>query len=231
MRTETYLAYFLIIFAILISIWPILRTIRFGFWQQKPFEEKKAKTPQLLKPNTPDDCAICREEKGSPPKVALIRQLPCPWSEVRNRRGRKKGISTQGYACNNRGCVYFHIIDESIHAVVGYGCHGKNERIQDLMCQECGQKFTVRRDTVLYRLKSHSEKVTLTLALLAEGIDVSALERVTGIKEGTLRTWLTRAGIHAEKMHNRFFHELIYGHIQLDELPTALNVFGSVGQL
>jgi hypothetical protein len=161
MKTETYLAYFLIIFAILISIWPILRTIRFGFWQQKPFEEKKAKTPKPLKPKTPDDCAICRGEKASPPKGVQIRQLPCPWNEVRNRRGRKKTLSTQGYACNNRKCGYFHIMDESIHAVVGYGCHGKNERIQDLMCQACGKKFTVRRDTVLYRLKSHSEKVAL----------------------------------------------------------------------
>ena len=109
-------------------------------------------------------------------------------------------------------------MDESIHALVGYGYHGKNERIQDLMCQACRKKFTVRRDTVLYRLKSHSEKIALTLALLAEGMDISALERVTGIKEGTLRTWLTRAGMHAEKLHNRFFQELIYGHIQLDEL-------------
>ena len=59
------------------------------------------------------------------------------------------------------------------------------------MCQACGKKFTVRRDTVLYWLKSHSEYVALTLALLAGGMDVSALERVTGIREGTLRTWLT----------------------------------------
>ena len=54
------------------------------------------------------------------------------------------------------------------------------------MCKACGKKFTVRRDKVLYRLKSHSEKVALTLALLAEGMDVSALERETGIKEGTM---------------------------------------------
>jgi IS1 family transposase len=52
---------------------------------------------------------------------------------------------------------------------------------------------------------------------------VSALERVTGIKEGTLRTWLTRAGTHAEKLHARFFQELIYGHIQLDELWANLD--------
>ena len=77
--------------------------------------------------------------------------------------------------------------------------------------------------TVLYRLKSHSEKVALSLALLAEGMDVSALERVTGIKEGTLRTWLTRAGMHAEKLHARLFQELIYGHIQLDELWANLD--------
>jgi hypothetical protein len=67
-------------------------------------------------------------------------------------------------------------------------------------------------------LKSRSEKVALSLALLAEGLDVSALERVMGIREGTLRTWLTRVVLHAEKLHTRFFHELIYEHIQLDEL-------------
>jgi transposase-like protein len=72
-------------------------------------------------------------------------------------------------------------MDERVHALVGYGHHGKEERIQDLMCQACGKKFTVRRDTVLFRLKSHSEKVALSLALLAEGMDVSALERVLGI--------------------------------------------------
>ena len=218
MRTDTHLAYFLIIFLILISIWPILRTIRFGFWRQKPLEEKKAKTPKPLKPKTPDDCPICRGEKASPLKEGQTCQLPRPWSEVRNRQGRKKTLSTQGYACNNRKCVYYRIMNERIHALVGYEHHGKYERIQDLICQACGKKFTVRRDTVLYRLKSHSEKVVLMLSLLAEGMDVSALERVARIKEGTLRTWLTRAGMHAEKLHARLFQELIYGHVQLDEL-------------
>jgi hypothetical protein len=56
------------------------------------------------------------------------------------------------------------------------------------------------------------------LGLLAEGMDVSALERVTAIGEGTLRTWLTRSGMQAEKLHQLFFQELIFAHIQLDEL-------------
>ena len=71
---------------------------------------------------------------------------------------------------------------------------------------------------MLYRLKTHSDKVAQALALMAEGVDVSALERVMGIGEGTLRTWLTRAGMHAERLHNTIFQELIFRHIQLDEL-------------
>jgi hypothetical protein len=70
MRTETHFIYILIFLAILISLWPILRIIRFDFWQRSPLPEKKAKTTKPLKPKTPDDCAICREAKGSLPKEA-----------------------------------------------------------------------------------------------------------------------------------------------------------------
>ena len=47
---------------------------------------------------------------------------------------------------------------------------------------------------------------------------MSVLERVWGIGEGTLRTWLTRAALHAVKLRERFFQELTCRHIQLDEL-------------
>jgi transposase-like protein len=218
MSIETQIVILLILLALLPLINLILKSSQFGFWLPKPVQDKKPRNAKPLKPKAPDDCLFCQAEQACPPKERQTRQTPRPWSEVRNRRGRKKGISTQGYACNHRKCVYYRIMDEKMHVLVGYGHHGKREQIQDLNCQSCGKKFSVRRDTVLYRLKSHSEKVALALALLAEGMDVSALERVTGIKEGTLRTWLTRAGMHAEKMHTRFFQELIYGHIQLDEL-------------
>jgi hypothetical protein len=60
--------------------------------------------------------------------------------------------------------------------------------------------------------------VALILALMAEGVNVLALERVFGIREGTLRTWLTRAGLGDGKVHRHFFHHLILHHLQLDEL-------------
>jgi transposase-like protein len=87
-----------------------------------------------------------------------------------------------------------------------------------LKCQACGHKFTVRRHTVLYRLKTQSARVAEALTFLAEGVDVSVLERVWQIGEGTLRTWLTRADLHAEKLHEHFFWGLRFDHVQLDEL-------------
>jgi len=208
----------LILLAILILLPVILQSILLNFRPEQGTQEHKPKTPRPLKPKTEDDCPFCRADKVSPLEKPEIRPTLRPWSEVRNRRGRKKTIFTQGQACNNPKCIYYRIMDERIHALVGYGSHGKHEKIQDLICQACGKKFTVRRDTVLYRLKTHTEKVVQALALMAEGVDISTLERVMGIGEGTLRTWLTRAGMHAERLHGVFFQEIIFLHIQLDEL-------------
>jgi hypothetical protein len=93
-----------------------------------------------------------------------------------------------GYSCDNRACVYYWIADETIHALVAYGGHGKYERILDLLCQACGHKFTVRRHTVLYRLKPPSARVAEALTFLAKGVDMSVLERVWVIGEGMLRS-------------------------------------------
>jgi hypothetical protein len=208
----------LILLAILILLRAILQSILLNHRPQPGTQENKPKTPRPLKPKTEDDCPFCREEKGACIEKPGTCGTPRPWSEVRNRRGRKKTIFTQGRACNNPKCIYYRIKDERIHALVGYGSHGKHEKVQGLMCQACGKKFTERRDTVLYRLKTHSDKVAQALALMAEGVDVSTLERVMGIGEGTLCTWLTQAGMHAGKLHDSIFQELIFRHIQLDEL-------------
>jgi hypothetical protein len=39
----------------------------------------------------------------------------------------------------------------------------------------------------------------MILALMAEGVDGSALERVFGYREETQRAWLTRAGMQAAR--------------------------------
>jgi len=157
------------------------------------------------------------EEKGKKenpwPKEAVV-----AWSERKRRGGRRKRFSTDGYFCSNKGCEYYGIRDERIHALVRDGSHGKHEVIRDLKCQACGKKFTIRKHTILYRLKTHSGMVEKILWLLAVWVDGSALEEVFGVREITIRAWLCRSGMQGRKLHDRVMEELELIHVQLDEL-------------
>jgi len=77
--------------------------------------------------------------------------MPTAWGERKGRGGRKQQISTADHFCPNKSCEYYGITEEHIHALVGYGTHGKQEVIQDFKCQACGKKFSARRNTILYR--------------------------------------------------------------------------------
>ena len=136
----------------------------------------------------------------------------------KGRGGRKKQFPTAGFFCSNRSCDYYRITNEQIHTLVANGRHGTQEVIRDLKCQACGQKFLARRNTILYRSKSHSGLIEKFLWLLALAVDASALEEVFGVWEITIRTWLCRSGMQGKKLHERFMAELelVYG--QLDEL-------------
>ncbi len=175
------------------------------------------KKSRELKAKTENDCPYCDqgEDKQTTPPPETTH---APYSQIKSKRGRKKKICTHNYFCSNPDCYYYLVADERIHALIGYGSHGKYERIQDLYCQLCETKFTIRKWTLLYRLKTLSKIIFLAMNLLVLGIDVSALQEALGIQESTLRTWLTRSGAQSRKLHERFFRNLDLGHIQLDEL-------------
>jgi hypothetical protein len=65
--------------------------------------------------------------------------------------------------------------------------------------------------------------VGLVLGALVEGLDVSAAERVFGIRHATITRWLLRAGTHAQTLLERSFCKLTIPHLQLDELRTRLH--------
>jgi IS1 family transposase len=191
-----------------------------------PIKSRAAKVrpalPRLLKPRSPHDCPACRlasapsSDRG--PASAPVR----PWCEVKSRRGAPKRIPTEGFACPNRQCSYFGNIDARVHALVGDGKHGRAEQIQTFRCQACRTTFSARRNTPLYRLKTPSQQVAQVLSALAEGLDASAAERVFGYRQATITTWLSRAGEHAQTLHERCFRNLWLPHLQLDELRTRL---------
>ena len=176
----------------------------------------------LLKPRTPDDCPACRHCVTRPLSPPAPPPSVRPWRELKSRRGAPKRIVTDGFACPNHGCAYYRVTDAAVHALVGDGAHGKHERIQTFRCQACGTTITSRHDTPLYRLKTPATRVAEVLSTLAEGLTVAAAARVFGHSQGTISTWLTRAGAHSAALHNRWFHHLQLPHLQLDELRTRL---------
>ena len=174
---------------------------------------------RLLKPRPPDDCPTCRHTRTQPAPASLS---PRPWRELKSRRGAPKRIATSGFACPNHACPYHGITDAQVHALVGDGMHGKHERIPTFRCQACGTTFTSRRTTPLYRLKTPSARVAEVLTALVEGLSIAAAVRVFGHSEGTITTWLTRAGEHSATLHDRCLRHLALPHLQLDELRTCL---------
>ena len=139
----------LIILAVLILCFELYRHLR-GYWirriLRKKREAKQLRKPRVMKPKSERDCPFCVKEKGKQgsPKP----EAPVAWSLRKGRGGPIKKISTQGYFCPNIACEYYGVTDENIHALVGNGYHGKQELIQDLICQTCRKKFTVRRNTI-----------------------------------------------------------------------------------
>jgi transposase-like protein len=183
---------------------------------------RRSLLPRRLKPRSPLDCPACclASSPSSPgePAPAPVR----PWREIKSRRGAPKRVKTEGFACPNRACPYYGISDAQIHAVVSDGSSGKAERIQRWRCQACQTIFSARLHTPLSRLKTPSHRVALVLSALAEGLDLSAAERVFGIRHATITHWLVRAGAHAQSLHVRSFCQLTLSHLQLDELRTRL---------
>jgi IS1 family transposase len=216
--------FFWLFFALVVLLPLIFQQLQ-TIWSQRTRKRKPSSEPKprVLKPKTDQDCPGCRAEAagGNNPAVVCTEHI-VPWSLRKGIGGKKKSIRTHGFFCSNPCCYYYLIEDETLHAFVGDGTHGKYERIQDLRCQFCHKKFTVRRHTVLYRLKTLSTTVAKILHLLVVGVDISAVEEVFGIREMTLRTWLSRSGLQAQKLHQRFFADLELGHVQLDELWANL---------
>jgi IS1 family transposase len=209
------------VFALLVVIGFILLLLRVKWrWPPPAARQVHPKPPsRLLKPRTPDDCPVCRAAQLNRPPSAV---LPIPYACTKSPPGRKKRIATAGYACPNPDGLYYGITDDHIHALVGGGGHGRYEyiRASRLKCQACQTKSSVRYGTVLYRLKTPARRVGEVLSALAEGLSVGAAVRVFGHGEFTIRTWLTRAGLHAASLHERLFQNLKLLHVQLDELCT-----------
>ncbi len=109
-----------------------------------------------------------------------------------------------------------------MHALVGDGLHHGADTIQYLRCQACHTKISVRRNTPMSALKTPVRRVEEVVTATSEGVDVAAASRIFTHDERTIQRWLTRMAAHSQRLHNRFFPDLVCQHLQLDELVTKL---------
>ena len=211
----------IVLLFLLVGVW-LYQRARFFHHCSRAQATHRSHLPRRLRPHSPLDCPACglaaapsSEKEPTPTPVR-------PWRELKGRRGAPKRVNSEGVACPNHACPYYGISEAQIHAVVSDGCYGKGERIQRWRCQACQATFSARLHTPLYRLKTPSQQVALVLSALAEGLDVSAAERVFGVRQATITRWLLRAGAHAQTLHQRTFLQLEIPHVQVDELRTRL---------
>jgi len=213
--------FWLCIILLSLEFFRLFRNKRIRSWILGKPCKKPARSAVMFRPKSEKDCPYCRLAAAS--NVPLPPDCPhviLPWDQAKGKGGPKKSVATEGYFCSNPACRYFGVTDPDIHAIVGKGKHpGVFGLIQNLQCQAChAGKFSVRRYTPLYCLKSDPDIVCKVLHFLALGVDASAIEEVYGIRESTIRTWLSRSGDHGRKLHDLFFTNLELVHIQLDEL-------------
>jgi len=98
---------------VVLLVYHLLRIL----WSQRPSSaqtQKKKGPPRQWRPKTPRDCPACQE--GVKLTLCRVKRQVTPWSQVKSRRGKKKTIPTQGYACPNPDCRYCGITDAAIHA-------------------------------------------------------------------------------------------------------------------
>jgi transposase-like protein len=96
--------------------------------------------------------------------------------------------------------------------------HSRKER--RYQCKRCRHTFAETKDTPTYRLHTDVALVALVLTLLTHGCPVPAIVAAYGLDERTVAAWVTRAGQHAQAVHEHLIQQaqLDLGHVQADEL-------------
>lgn len=172
-----------------------------------------------LHPKTPDECPLCCGTEAPRPRTP---DSAIAYPEHKSKRGRKKALNSEGFACLNPDCVYYGVTDAGRHALVGDGRRGKAGDIQRWRCQGCQHPVSARCATPLFRLKRPAWCVEIALYLLCIGVSRAQIARLLGVDERTVALWLERAGKHGERLHQHSCQNQEPAVVQMDELMARV---------
>jgi transposase-like protein len=91
-------------------------------------------------------------------------------------------------------------------------------------CKCCQKTFSESHGTSLYRVKKASELFVLVVTLLSHGCPVPAIVVAFGLDERTVRSWLHKAGHHAQQVHEAMMsqQQLDLQQVQADEIRVKM---------
>ena len=104
------------------------------------------------------------------------------------------------FCCLNSECPDHGVRGGENLSVCGH--YGKGGLIRFLRCRSCGDRFSERKATPLFRSHLTREKATAVLEHIAEGCGVRQTERLVGVHRDTVTRYTRKAGEHARAAHD-----------------------------
>lgn len=136
-----------------------------------------------------------------------------------------KELAEVGQFCPNAGCERYG--DVSNRQIIRFGQTAKGT--QRFRCQVCGGTFSETTGTLFHKKHTPRKDILEALALLAEGVRISSIARVKGLKQDTILGWLRQAARHAEQVEAALMSEYRVSRAQVDALWAYVGHKGKKG--
>jgi len=125
-------------------------------------------------------------------------------------------LASVGDFCPNPECDNYGDVEANV--IIRYG-KTRDDR-QRFQCKTCKKTFNERKGTMFYNRKTEEEDILECLALLAEGVRISAISRSKGFKEDTILSFLREAARHAKEVEAILLNEYKISQVQIDGMWT-----------
>lgn len=125
-------------------------------------------------------------------------------------------LASVGDFCPNEQCPNYGKVEGQ--SIIRYGkTRAGRQRFQ---CKTCRQTFNERKGTIFYQRKTAENEIVECLAMLAEGMRISSITRVKGIKEDTILSFLRQAAAHSQALEGVLLKDYTISQAQIDGLWT-----------
>jgi transposase-like protein len=122
-------------------------------------------------------------------------------------------------ACPNEKCTLFGVAGKG--NVTVYGTYERSSgKGRKFVCHSCKTTFCDRTNTPFYDLRTDEDKVKMALKMAMRGMSVLGIAEILEIKPSTASAWISRAGMHCEKVNEVVLKGVETPKVEMDELWT-----------